>query len=613
MSQNRKRPQRRRKRRKFISSRFLWLILAVLTIVFYMVFLTMPMFPLKWKIILAVLLVLCLAGMLVWSVRARASYLPVKLVNILLSIAMIAGSIYLPYYKKKVSEVFDTNTAVEEQAVDMNLYVMSDDYRALHRELYPNYASVPVMPTPAEGEEAVSEEIMQAYLMNFAESTYVSSAATDQKNVIGAVTKLKEVFGKEEIRMIDRDSIPEAVESLYANECDVLLMNSAYVKMVTETEGYENFENDTKIVCTVKVPVSMNIPTSTEAITKEPFSIFFGGNDETGELKLVGRTDVDMVVTVNPNSHQISIVSFPRDSFVPNPGMYGYADKLTHLGMQGLDNTLKGLSDLLGTPIENYVLINFTTYEQIINALGGVDVENPYAFHFWDNPDMYFEEGNIHLDGDQALHYVRERKTLPDGDFGRNMHQQLVMRAIIEKLTSASVIAHFDDVLTAMKGTFLTNLSENSIYALCQKQLAENIHWNIVNYRVEGDGGMAICASATSMELSVVYPYANQIEFCAEVIRKVIEGDLVEQEEMPEGTYFLQVNQAASTATPTPAPVPDPTPEPTPAPVPDPTPEPTPEPAPEPEPEPAPEPEPEPAPEPEPEPEPAPEPAPENP
>ena len=221
MSQNRRRPQRRRKRRKFISSRFLWLILAVLTIVFYMVFLTMPMFPLKWKIILAVLLVLCLAGMLVWSVRARASYLPVKLVNILLSIAMIAGSIYLPYYKKKVSEVFDTNTAVEEQAVDMNLYIMSDDYRALHRELYPNYAPVPVMPTPAEGEEAVSEEIMQAYLMNFAESTYVSSAATDQKNVIGAVTKLKEVFGKDEIRMIDRDSIPEAVESLYANECRV--------------------------------------------------------------------------------------------------------------------------------------------------------------------------------------------------------------------------------------------------------------------------------------------------------------------------------------------------------------------------------------------------------
>ena len=392
MSQNRRKPQRRRKKKRYISSRFLWLILTVVTVLFYIVFLTMPMFPLKWKIILAVLLLALLFGMLVWSVRSRVSYIPVKLVNILLSILMITGSVYMPYYKNKVTEVFETNTDVTEQAVDMNLYIMSDDYKAMHREMFPQFTPAPLMPVAAEGEETVSEEAMHAYLMNFADSVYVSSAAADQKNVIGAVSKLKEVYGKDDLLMIDRTTVQEAVEALYAGEGDVLLMNSAFLKMVTEVEGYEDFESDTRVVCTVKVPVSMNIPTSTEAITKEPFSVFFGGNDETGELKLVGRTDVDMVVTVNPNSHQISIVSFPRDSFVPNPALYGYADKLTHLGMHGLDNTLNGLSDLLGTPIENYVLINFTTYEQIIDALGGVDVDNPYSFHFWDNPEMYFEE-----------------------------------------------------------------------------------------------------------------------------------------------------------------------------------------------------------------------------
>ena len=77
MSQNRRKPQRRKKHKRYISSRFLWLILAVLTVLFYIVFLQMPMFPLKWKIILAVLLLALLIGMLVWSFRSKVSYIPV--------------------------------------------------------------------------------------------------------------------------------------------------------------------------------------------------------------------------------------------------------------------------------------------------------------------------------------------------------------------------------------------------------------------------------------------------------------------------------------------------------------------------------------------------------
>ena len=144
MSQNKRKPQRRKKTKRYISSRFHWLILTVVTVLFYIVFLTMPMFPLKWKLILAVLLLVLLFGMLVWSVRSRVSYIPVKLVNILLSILMITGSVYLPYYKNKVTEVFDTNTDVAEQAVDMNLYIMSDDYKAMHREMFPQFTPAPL-------------------------------------------------------------------------------------------------------------------------------------------------------------------------------------------------------------------------------------------------------------------------------------------------------------------------------------------------------------------------------------------------------------------------------------------------------------------------------------
>ncbi|MDQ9768749.1 LCP family protein, partial [Acinetobacter baumannii] len=94
--------------------------------------------------------------------------------------------------------------------------------------------------------------------------------------------------------------------------------------------------------------------------------------------------------------------------------------------------------------VDDYVLINFSTFQQIIDALGGVDVNNPYAFGFVDDPNIWFEQGHIHLDGKHALLYVRERKTLPDGDFGRSMHQQLVMQGIITKLMSPAALTKID-------------------------------------------------------------------------------------------------------------------------------------------------------------------------
>jgi LCP family protein required for cell wall assembly len=245
-----------------------------------------------------------------------------------------------------------------------------------------------------------------------------------------------------------------------------------------------------------------------------------------------------MVVTVNPSTHQIAIINMPRDSYIPNP-YYGSGDssydKLTHLGLVGIDNTLKGLGNYLDESINNYLILNFTTFEHIIEALGGVTVDNPYEFTALD--DEYFPAGVINLTPDSALMYVREREGLPDGDFGRNMHQQMVMSAIIDKITSPSGIVNFNSMLDSIKGEFLTNLSSNAIYGLVNKQLDEGISWNVVKYHVIGETGMEVCASAPGEQLSVVYPYTNQIEYVKSVIDQVDSGEIVEQQELPDGTY----------------------------------------------------------------------------
>ena len=508
------------KRKRHINPVFLWTLLLVACVLFIFEFSRMPMFPLRWTFLAAGVILLALALLFVLSAKASPRNSFIRFLNGILTVAVLIASLLMPYYTERISELFNTITG---NKVKISVYVLTSEYKNAHNDIF--------------WDSMGTYEDISAY----AEGRFLTMVSTDTENQLYAVDELRTKLDRQ-LTTVDRGSVQEAVSSLYQNEGDVMIMSEAYESVVTDIDGFENFRNDTVKIFTVTRTLSGGTSESRSKVTKEPFSIFFGGNDETGELSLIGRTDVDMVVTVNPNTHQIAIVSLPRDSYVPNPALGDAKDKLTHLGLHTIDNTLNGLSSYLDEPITNYVLINFTTYMKIIDALGGVDVDNPYAFHFWDNYDMYFEEGPLHLDGDRALHYVRERKTLPDGDFGRNMHQQLVMKAIISKLTSREVISHFNDLLAALNGTFLTNLPSDSIYALCRKQLNENITWNIVNYHVEGGVGTEYCASAPSTPLSVVYPYPNQIEFVKQVIDDVVSGNILEQQEMPEGSFYTEEN-----------------------------------------------------------------------
>ena len=504
-----------------------WIPLYIAAIALVSVFWNMPMFPRRWSYILMAVLVGILGITYGLSHHKKIPQIPVRIFEVFMALIMVVVTVLMPVYKAKVSNVI-TEQPEEQTYIYMNLYVMADDYKAEHQDIFAS--------TPSYPEKSDELEDLKQYI----DATFITELTVEQENQRNALTEVKNVLDKQDLNVVDKESVLDSVAALYNNEGQVLIMNQSYTGMLDDVPEYENFAKDTRILYTVKLTdETAKIAVSDTSLTTEPFSIFIGGNDQEGDLSLIGRTDVNIVVTVNPQTHQIAIGSFPRDSFIPNPALGYSGDKLTHLGMQGLQNTLNGLSDLLSVNIENYILINFSTYQRIIDAIGGVDVDNPYAFGFWDNPDIWFEQGTIHLDGYNALLYVRERKTLPDGDFGRTMHQQIVLKAIINKLISPSIITKFDSLLTAIKGTFLTNLSDDAIYGLCQKQLDENISWNIVNYRVEGSMGESLCASSGSTPLSVVYPYQSQVQFISTVMNQVINGEIVTQQEMVAGSGMV--------------------------------------------------------------------------
>lgn len=522
------------KKMKVLKAGFFWLLSLLCAAILLYIFKTAPMIPAKWSLYLLGILVIILSITGFFSYRKpKTNFLKynfvMKIVNVIFIVIFSITSILLPYYEARVTSIVNNNNVITNK-VKINFYTLKNSYKNQHTEIFGASDNL---------QEADSNLSESDFVDQYKSSVFITSFNSDLTHQQETVTDLDTILGQS-ANLTDRNSVYEAADALYSNEGQLLILNESLSSVLTDSENYSDFLDNTKVVFSIYVDTdAVKAEINDVSLTTEPFSVFFGGNDEEGDLSLTGRTDVDMVVTVNPTSHQIVITSFPRDSYVGNPALNNQPDKLTHLGMSGIDNTLTGLSNILKTPIDNYILINFSTYREIINALGGVDVINPYTFEADDGET--FQEGTIHLAGDSALMYVRERHHLPDGDFGRNMHQQLVMQAIIKKLSSPEVIVRFNSLLTALNGTFLTNLSSNSIYSFCQMQLEENINWNVVTYRAMGGTGYAVCASAPSQELSCVFPYANQVTFMASVIDEIEAGNTVVQQDIPEGSgYYIE-------------------------------------------------------------------------
>lgn len=514
--------KKKKKRKRRLSSQFYWMLLVISAIATFLVLFNAPMFPKKWSFLVLFLLagILLLTGIFtaVFSPRNRIQ----KFINCTLALCLGFVSVLTPYYINKITELFESALG---DKVRINLYVLTDEYKSQYPDTFRNVITLPEMDS--------NGNFKNVDMQDYADAVYGTTIETDTTNQQYALKQLKQLCGKQ-VQTIDKNALSDAVQAFYNNHTDILIMSEALAGTISDMQGFENFETDTKILYSFDRPIDASASDTVAVdMTRKPFTIFFGGNDTTGALSLEGRTDVNMTVTVNPNTHQIIISNLPRDSWVKNPYYNDKRDKLTHLGLAGIDNTLKGLGNIYGIEIPNYMIVNFDTFMVIIQALKGVTIDNPYAFTAIDG--QYFPEGTIGLDGAGALMYVRERQNLPDGDFGRNMHQQIVMRAMIEKICSPDIMMQINSIIDGMSGMFLTNISMNSIWALVNKQLDEGIEWNIVNYHVGGETGMEICASATGQYLSVVYPYDNQIEFVRNEIQKVMDGETITQEELPEG------------------------------------------------------------------------------
>ena len=319
------------------------------------------------------------------------------------------------------------------------------------------------------------------------------------------------------------DNLQALVKALYEDEVQAIVMNEIYRANVEEMEEYSGFSNETKsIYQAVYYTNNENDALVVDDITKNPFTIFVSGNDTYGDIDELSRSDVDMIVTVNPTTSTVLMVNIPRDYYVQTS--YGY-DKLTHTGMYGIEETKQTVENLLGIDINYTFRVNFSSAEVIVDALDGVDIEVPEGMAVERlNADWALEgvhEGWNHLNGARALAYARERHAYVDGDIQRAKNQQQVLEAIIKKAASSKILTNYTKLLKSFKNAFDTNMSTNEITTLLQYELQAMPNWKFQNYVLRGTNGSAVCASM-AQELSVVMPE----DYCVSIARQKIEAVL---------------------------------------------------------------------------------------
>lgn len=346
------------------------------------------------------------------------------------------------------------------------------------------------------------------------------------KNEITSINKaLDKINKKIDIENIEYDNYHLVFDDMIDKKLTSGLIEESNYNMILEENP--NYEDLFKIIDKIKIITKIDNRDGNVNVTEDTFNILISGIDTAGDISNVGRSDVNIVLTINPKTKQILMTSIPRDYYVQLYNTTGYKDKLTHAGIYGIDMSINTIEELLDININYYFRVNFTTLENIIDAIGGVDVYSEYSFVSYIGSYQFYK-GYNHMNGNQALGFARERKTLPEGDISRAKNQQAVIDGIIRKLTSFSSITKYSNVINSLKDTFQTNMTDNDITSLIKMQLNDNASWNITSNVLSGTGASEYTYSYKGQKLYVMIPDDSSVNDAIDLINQVVSGQMLD-------------------------------------------------------------------------------------
>ncbi len=466
-----------------------WSILYLLvTIAFAGVLVYMDLLPFKYLCI-AIGVIVVLALMVFPAMFFKNFKKSRKIISLVLSILLMlaygAGIVYM-------SGTIDFFSKITKIGVQM------EEYYVVARK-----------DSDYENESSIKGKTVQTYLSN-------------ELNYSEAKNKLKEVV---EVKYEMMESLSELADGLVDEKYDLIFVSEAHYTTICSER--KNFRDDTKIIYTVEVEQETKDIVKDVNVTEEPFNVYVSGLDTEGSIRTVSRSDVNMIVTVNPKTHKVLLTSIPRDYEIKLPSKQNAMDKLTHTGLYGIEETIASVEQLMGIDINYYVKVNYTTVTKLVDAIGGVDIHSDFTF-VTHGMGVYYEfyKGQNHLDGSKALAFARERKSFSDGDFQRNKNQQIVLEGVLKKaLSSTTILTKYTNILNAVEDNVEINMSQKDMQKLIKMQMDGMPSWDIQKQSITGTPDSKICFSTGDYYSSVVDVDQKSVISAVDKIVAIMEGE----------------------------------------------------------------------------------------
>lgn len=362
---------------------------------------------------------------------------------------------------------------------------------------------------------------------------------TDASTVQEMVKEVGMANGDSEIQTRSFSSALEMAQALLDGTIDAAICNQAYTSLLDD--AIQDYSSQIRVI--FEKAFEVNSDTGTDgtddthttidrgegkdtviardiSLTEDSYTILISGIDVSGPINTTSRSDVNILMTVNPKTHKILLTTTPRDYFVLIPGVSGdQRDKLTHAGIYGIRTSMRTLQNLYGIDITNYIRINFDSLVQLVDALDGVDVESEFEF---DAGGFHFVQGTNHLNGEQALAFSRGRYAFATGDNQRGKNQMLVLTAIINKLQSPALLKNPSNVLDVVGRSMQTSIPSSDIRKVISWQLDNPRGWSISRQAVTGTDDTQQTFSMPGTSLYVMWPDESSVTNAAKAIEDLM-------------------------------------------------------------------------------------------
>lgn len=347
----------------------------------------------------------------------------------------------------------------------------------------------------------------------------LAPAEYDQDNITALLNDISKMESTQ-LTTSPTTSYLTAYQAMLNGESQAMIFNGVFTNILENEDP--DFSSKVRKIYSFKV--TQTVDTATKQVSGDSFNIYISGIDTYGPISSVSRSDVNIIMTINRATHKILLTTTPRDSYVAivDGGQNQY-DKLTHAGIYGVNASVHTLENLYGINISNYIRLNFTSFLQLIDLVGGIDVENTQEFT---SGEHTFPVGTVHLDAEQALIFVRERYSLANGDNDRGKNQEKVIAALIKKLSSPENLRNYQAILNSLEGSIQTDISIETIIGLVNTQLEAGTQFTVESQALVGNGRTDLPSYAMpDSQLYMLEINQESLEQTKAAIQSVLDGN----------------------------------------------------------------------------------------